>query len=50
MSRYCDRAATRAELESGTLKHEAQGSRDRIRERTEERAEQLSSATGTPRM
>jgi hypothetical protein len=46
MSRYWDRAATRAEQESGTLKQEAQGSRDRIRQRTEERAEQLSQGDG----
>ena len=41
MSRYWDRAATRAEQESGTLKQEAQGSKDRIRQRGEERREQL---------
>jgi Conserved TM helix len=48
MSRYWDRAATRAEQESGTLKQEAQGSRDRIRQRTEERAGQLSQGDGRP--
>jgi hypothetical protein len=46
MTRYWDRAATRAEQESGTLKQEAQGSKDRIRQRAEERSEQLSPGDG----
>ena len=45
MSRYWDRAANRAEQESGTLKQEAQGSKDRIQQRAEERAGQLDPAT-----
>jgi hypothetical protein len=45
MSRYWDRAANRAEQESGTMKQEAQGSKDRIQQRAEERAGQLDPAT-----
>jgi hypothetical protein len=45
MSRYWDRAANRAEQESGTMKQEAKGSKDRIQQRAEERAGQLDSAT-----
>jgi len=43
MSRYWDRAATRAEQESGALKQETQGSKDRIRQRADERREQVRS-------
>lgn len=43
MSRYWDRAATRAEQESGVLKQETQGSKDRIRQRADERREQVRS-------
>jgi hypothetical protein len=46
MTRYWDRAATRAEQESGTVKQESQGSKDRIRQRAEERSEQLSPGDG----
>jgi Conserved TM helix len=43
MSRYWDRAATRAEQESGALKQETQGSKDRIQQRADERREQVRS-------
>lgn len=46
MSRYWDRAAARAEQESGSLKQEAQGSKDRIQERASQRSEQLRPTDG----
>lgn len=41
MSRYWDKAASRAEQESGTMKQEAAGSKERIQQRAQERSEQL---------
>ena len=41
MSRYWERFASRAEQESGTVRQEAEGSTDRIKERAEERAQQF---------
>lgn len=41
MSRYWERAAQRVEQESTNVKQEAQGSSERIKERTEQRKEQL---------
>jgi hypothetical protein len=46
MSRYWDRAATRAEQESDTLRLEAKGSKDRVQQRAEARAEQLKPGAG----
>jgi hypothetical protein len=49
MSRYWERAADRAELESGKLRHEARGSSDRIAQRTAERkADMQRSGTTNP--
>jgi hypothetical protein len=49
MSRYWERAADRAELESGKLRHEARGSSDRIAQRTAERkADVARSGTTNP--
>ena len=45
MKRYWERAATRAERESSSIKDEASGAKERIQERAQERKEQLSSAT-----
>jgi hypothetical protein len=41
MSRYWDRAASRAEEESGNLQSASEGASDRIQERAEERRDQL---------
>jgi mechanosensitive ion channel-like protein len=46
MSRYWDRAANRAEQESGSLKQEAQGSKERIQQRATDRAEQMNPNDG----
>jgi Conserved TM helix len=49
MSRYWERAADRAELESSKLRHEARGSSDRIAQRAAERKADLQgSSTTTP--
>jgi hypothetical protein len=40
MSRYWDRVASRAEQESGAIREEAQGSRERVEQRAQERAQQ----------
>jgi len=40
MSRYWERSALKAEQESGKVKQEAQGSKDRIQQRAQERADQ----------
>ena len=45
MKRYWERAATRAESESSSIKNEASGAKERIQERAKERKEQVSSAT-----
>nr|MBA2601208.1 hypothetical protein [Actinomycetota bacterium] len=45
MKRYWERAASRAERESSSIKDEASGAKERIQERAQERKEQLSSAT-----
>ncbi len=48
MSRYWERFAARAEQESGTIRDEAQGSGERIKQRAQERAEQVQpSSTST---
>lgn len=45
MKRYWERAATRAERESSSIRDEASGSKERIQERAQERKDQMSSAT-----
>ena len=45
MKRYWERAATRAERESSSIKDEASGAKERIQERAQERKDQLSDAT-----
>ena len=44
MRRYWERAAARAEQESGAIREEAQGSRDRVQARAEERVQQAQPA------
>jgi hypothetical protein len=46
MSRYWERAATRAELESSNIKQEAEGSTERIQQRARERAQQFKDTGG----
>lgn len=41
MSRYWERAANRAEMESSNVKQQAQGSKERVQQRAEERTQQL---------
>jgi hypothetical protein len=49
MKRYWERAATRAERESSSIKDEASGAKERIQERAQERKDQMSGATdGSP--
>jgi len=49
MRRYWERSAGRAELESGNIKQQAQGSKERVQERAQERAQQARpSQTSTP--
>jgi hypothetical protein len=45
MNRYWERAATRAERESSSIKDEASGAKERIQERAQERKDQVSGAT-----
>jgi hypothetical protein len=45
MKRYWERAATRAERESSSIKDEAPGAKERIQERAQERKDQMSGAT-----
>lgn len=45
MKRYWERAATRAERESSSIKDEASGAKERIQERAQERKDQMSGAT-----
>jgi hypothetical protein len=47
MSRYWDRAAQRAEQESSNVKQEAQGAKDRVQQRAQERMEQAGSGGDT---
>jgi hypothetical protein len=47
MSRYWERVATRAERESGAIREQARGSKERVRQRAEERAEQARSSEQT---
>ena len=44
MSRYWERAALRAEQESSNIKQQAQGSKERLQQRAEERRQQFQSA------
>jgi hypothetical protein len=46
MSQYWDRWSGKLEQESGNIKDEAQGSAERIKERAQERKEQMSNASG----
>ena len=49
MKRYWERAASRAERESSSIKDEASGAKERIQERAQERKDQMSGATdGSP--
>jgi hypothetical protein len=48
MSRYWERAANRADMESTNIKQEAQGSKERIQQRAEERADQMRSSGDEP--
>lgn len=41
VSRYWERAANRAEMESSNVKQQAQGSKERVQQRAEERTQQL---------
>ena len=45
MKRYWERAASRAESESSSIKDEASGAKERIQERAQERKDQMSGAT-----
>lgn len=45
MKRYWERAASRAERESSSIKDEASGAKERIQERAQERKDQISGAT-----
>jgi signal transduction histidine kinase len=47
MSRYWQRAAQRAELESSTMKQQAQGSKERIKQRASERRDQAKEQGGS---
>jgi hypothetical protein len=47
MQRYWERAATRAEEESSNIKREAEGSKERIQQRAQERAQQVQGAAGS---
>ena len=47
MSRYWERMATRAEQESGHVKQEVQGSKERVQQRAQERADQARSGSST---
>jgi Conserved TM helix len=49
MRRYWERAANRAESESGSIRQEASGSKERIQQRAQERLDQARSAGGTSR-
>ncbi|MDQ3767470.1 MAG: hypothetical protein M3346_09010 [Actinomycetota bacterium] len=46
MSQYWERAAQKAEEESSTMKEEAQGSKERIQQRAQERSEQAKGSGG----
>jgi Conserved TM helix len=48
MSRYWERAADRAEQESGTIRAESQGAPDRIQARAQERAEEATPSQARP--
>ena len=46
MSRYWERAANRADMESTNIKQEAQGAKERIQQRAEERSDQMRTSSG----
>jgi Conserved TM helix len=48
MGQYWERAAQKAEQESSSIKEEAQGSKERIQQRAQERAEQAKSSDESP--